>query len=84
MESKTFIFEILGENLSELVGPNKTIIGTLASEIMCITPLSIEMALSNLFDNAVTRTGEECEVSFSGKIALGTECLIFFNKFVHY
>ena len=44
-----FMFFLLGANFSELVGPNKTIIGTLARPIICITPLSIDTAKSNLF-----------------------------------
>ena len=44
---------------SELVGPNNTIIGILAKEIMCIIPLSIEIAFSSLEDKALTsRTGK--------------------------
>ena len=44
----------LGENFFELVGPNSTVIGMFASPIICMIPLSMEIAFSNLFERAVT------------------------------
>ena len=63
--------------MSELVGPNKTIIGIFARDIMCITPLSIETAWSNLQDSAVTKAGQESSEFVSGNKAFGTWFLIF-------
>ena len=63
---------IFGANLSELVGPNNTIIGILASPIICIMPLSIEIAKFNLEDNAVTKAGQEIFECSSGNKALGS------------
>ena len=40
------------------VGPNKTIIGIFARPIMCIIPLSIDIAKFNLVVRAVTRAGD--------------------------
>ena len=64
----------MGANLFEFVGPNKTIIGMLAKLIMCIIPLSIDIALSSLVDKAVTKGGPDKDDTLSGNIAL----LIFF------
>ena len=47
---------------------------------MCIMPLSIETAVSNLADNAVTRAGQDNFESTSGNIAEGTWFLIFSIK----
>jgi len=48
---------------------------------MCMTPLSIEMAKSNLFPKHVTKADEERFVSCSGKRAEGIKPLIlFFNS----
>ena len=44
----------LGANFFELVGPNKTIIGIFAKDIICIIPLSIETAMLSLAERAVT------------------------------
>ena len=57
--SKILIESIFGANFSESVGPNKTIIGILTNPIICITPLSIDIAKLNLEANAVTRAGQE-------------------------
>ena len=46
-----------GANFSELVGPNKIIIGIFAKAIICIIPLSIDTAVSSLEDKAVTKAG---------------------------
>ena len=48
----------LGANLSELVGPNRTIIGMFANDIICIIPLSIVTAEFNLEAKAVTNAGQ--------------------------
>ena len=50
---------MLGANLSESVGPNKTIIGIFANPTICIIPLSIDIANLSLAAKAVTRTGHE-------------------------
>ena len=47
---------------------------------MCIIPLSIETAVSNLDDNAVTKAGQDILEFVSGKIAAGTWFLIFSIK----
>ena len=44
---------------------------------MCITPLSIEIAWSNLDDNAVTSAGHASSEFVSGNRAEGTWFLIF-------
>ena len=44
---------------------------------MCITPLSIETAWSNLADKAVTRAGQERSDPVSGNRAPGTWFFIF-------
>ena len=69
---KFLIYLFLGANLSELVGPNKTIIGIFAKPIMCIIPLSIDIAVSSLDARAVTKAGQESFEFNSGKIAVGT------------
>ena len=69
--SKIWIELIFGANFSESVGPNKTIIGILASPIICITPLSIDIAKFNLEANAVTRAGHAIFEWCSGNKALG-------------
>ena len=56
---KIFVNLFSGANFSELVGPNKTTIGILANDNMCIIPLSIEMAIFNLEAKAVTKAGQE-------------------------
>ena len=58
--------------MSELVGPNKTIIGTSAKDIICIIPLSMETAVSNLEANAVTKAGQDKLDLTSGNKAVGT------------
>ena len=75
--SKIFISFIFGANFFELVGPNKTIIGMSAKPIICIIPLSIDMALSNLFERALTNGGPDKEDMLSGKIAKLTSFFIF-------
>ena len=56
-------------NFFESVGPNKTIIGVLANAIICIIPLSIDIAVSSLEDNAVTRAGQDnLELSSENKL----------------
>ncbi len=77
----------MGANFSELVGPNKTTIGTLDKAIICITPLSIDIAHSNRDDKAVTKAGLEKLDFSSGIIACGISDLIlleisilFFSK----
>ena len=75
--SNIFMKLFFGANFSELVGPNKTIIGIFASPIMCITPLSIDTAWSNLDDNAVTKAGQDNSDVDSGNKAPGTWFLIF-------
>ena len=47
---------------------------------MCIMPLSIETAVSNLFAKAVTKAGHDNLEFSSGKIAEGTWFLIFSIK----
>ena len=61
----------MGANFSESVGPNSEIKGTLLMESICITPLSIVMAKSNLFPRHVTNAGDDKFVSCSGKIEKG-------------
>ena len=61
-----------GANFSDLVGPNKTIRGISARPIICITPLSMETARSNLEDRAVTSAGQESSDLDSGNRAPGT------------
>ena len=68
----TFVKVFFGANFSEFVGPNKTIIGIFANAIICIIPLSIETARSNLEDRAVTKAGQDNLEFVSGKIADGT------------
>ena len=70
--SKIFVNLFFGANLLESVGPNRTIIGTFAKDIMCIIPLSIDTAISNLDDSAVTRAGQANLEFNSGNIADGT------------
>ena len=53
-------------------------IGTLLNESMCMMPLSIVMARSNLVPRQVTKAGESREVSCSGNRADGIEFLILF------
>ena len=72
MLSKIVVFFFFGENFFELVGPNNTIIGILDKAIICIIPLSIDMALSNLSDKAVTKAGQDKSESSSGNKALLT------------
>ena len=48
------------------MGPNSTIIGMSANPIMCIIPLSIEIAFSNRFERAVTSGGPDKLDSNSG------------------
>ena len=64
--SKIFIELILGANFSEFVGPNKATVGVLARPIICIIPLSIDIAFSSLEAKAVTRAGEANLDSCSG------------------
>ena len=74
-----------GANFSGSVGPNKEIKGTLANESICITPLSIVMAKSNLFPRHVTKAGEDIFVSCSGNKEEGTNCLILsFNSLLSF
>ena len=80
--SKIWIESIFGANFSESVGPNKTIIGILANPIMCITPLSIDIAKFNLEANAVTRAGHAIFEWCSGNKALGNLDLILFTNSV--
>jgi hypothetical protein len=47
-------FPYCGANFSESVGPNNEIIGTLDNDNMCIIPLSIVIAKSNLFPRQAT------------------------------
>ena len=70
------ILLILGANFFELVGPKRTIIGILARPIMCIIPLSIEIAFSNLVDKALTSGGPDKVVSNSGNKTLFSLFLI--------
>ena len=76
LESKIITSLRLGANFSELVGPNRTIIGTLAILIICIIPLSIDIAFSSLEDKAVTRAGPDNLDSCSGNNAWGISNLI--------
>ena len=46
--SRILVNLFFGANFSDFVGPNKTIIGTLDKDIICIIPLSIETAVSVL------------------------------------
>ena len=78
MLSKTFEFLYRGENFSALVGPNKEMIGTLLNESMCMIPLSIVMARSNLVPRQVTKAGEFKDDSCSGNRADGIKFLILF------
>ena len=66
------MYLFFGANFSELVGPNKTIIGIFAKPIICIIPLSIDTAVSSLDARAVTKAGQESFEFSSGKIADGT------------
>ena len=75
--SRTLESLCLGANFSALVGPNKEMIGTLLNESICIMPLSIVMARSNLIPRQVTKAGELKEVSCSGNNAYGIKFLIF-------
>jgi len=65
--SKIIDFSYSGANFSESVGPNKEIIGTLDNDSICITPLSIVIAKSNLFPRQVTKAGDARFDSCSGK-----------------
>ena len=67
----------LGANFFEFVGPNKTIIGILAKDIICIIPLSIDTAVFNLEAKAVTKAGHDNSELSSGNNAEGTWFLIF-------
>ena len=62
----------LGANFSEFVGPNKTYHWNITRPIICITPLSIETAWSNLEDKAVTNAGQVSSDLVSGNKAPGT------------
>ena len=53
------------------------IIGISASPIICITPLSIDTAWSNLEESAVTKAGQDNSDCASGNNADGTWFLIF-------
>ena len=66
------MYLFFGANFSELVGPNKTIIGILAKDIMCIIPLSIDTAELSLEAKAVTKAGQASFEFNSGNIAAGT------------
>jgi len=66
----------MGANFFESVGPKSEIIGILESANICIIPLSIVIAKSNLFPKQVTKAGQEMLVSCSGNIANGIELLI--------
>ena len=66
------MYEFFGANFSEFVGPNNTIMGIFAKLIMCIIPLSIDTAIFNLDDNAVTKAGHANLEFNSGNIAAGT------------
>ena len=57
--------------MSELVGPNKTIIGISAKTSYAL-PLSMETSRSNLEDSAVTKAGQDSSEFVSGNKALGT------------
>ncbi len=56
-----------GANFSELVVPNKIILGIFAKAIICIIPLSIVIAKSNLFPRQTTKAGDDRFDSCSGK-----------------
>ena len=75
--SNIFVKLFFGANLSEFVGPNKTIIGIFERPIICMTPLSIVTAWSNLDANAVTKAGHDRSDFNSGNKAAGTWFLIF-------
>ena len=77
--SKIVVLSFKGANFSELVGPNKTINGILDMLNICIIPLSIETAFSNLSPKAVTKAGQEISVSNSGIIEFGTSVFNFSN-----
>ena len=64
-------FSYCGANFSESVGPNNEIIGTLDNDNMCIIPLSIVIAKSNLFPRQTTRVGDDKFDSCSGKREYG-------------
>jgi hypothetical protein len=64
-------FPYCGANFSESVGPNNEIIGTLDNDNMCIIPLSIVIAKSNLFPRQTTRAGDDKFDSCSGKREYG-------------
>ena len=66
--SKTFVKLFFGANLLEFVGPNKTIIGTSARPIICMTPLSMVIAWFNLVDKAVTSAGQDKSLLIYGKM----------------
>ena len=76
--SKMSIFWFFGENFLEFVGPNNITIGILVKPNICITPLSIDIAFSNLNPRAVTNTGSSIFEFSSGKRALGISSLIWF------
>jgi len=61
----------LGANLSEFVGPNKTTIGVLLKDNICIIPLSIDTEKLSLCPKQVTKAGEDKSLSCSGNIASG-------------
>ncbi len=61
-----------GANFRESVGPNSNIIGILARDIICITPLSMDTAVFNLDAKAVTRAGQDNLEFSSGNKAAGT------------
>ena len=71
LNSKIIDFSYSGANLSESVGPNKEIMGTLDKESICITPLSIVIAKSNLFPRQATKAGDARFDSYSGKREYG-------------
>ena len=70
------MFFWLGANFSGFVGPNRTSIGIWARLIICIIPLSIDIAFSSLEANAVTRAGDANSDACSGKKAFGIIDLI--------
>jgi len=74
--SKIITFFSFGANFSELVGPKRSIIGTFDKLIICITPLSIDIAFSSLEDKAVTKAGLDKLDSCSGNSASGISNLI--------
>ena len=71
-----------GANFFELVGPNRTIIGIFESAIICIIPLSIDIAFSSLVDKAVTRAGDDIFDLSSGNKAVEISDLILLIKSV--